>query len=52
MKKLKLRMWVKVGLLLIVMGMLICFLENQENKAVSQCVNAGHSQTYCENGLK
>ena len=52
MKKLKLRMWVKVVLLVIFVGSLLAISNNHTNKAIDRCVNAGHSQNYCETGLR
>lgn len=52
MKKLKLRMWVKVVFALVIVGGMFAFVNNHTDKAIDQCVNAGHSQNYCEAGLR
>ena len=52
MRKLKLRRWVKVTLIAIGFITLFIISNNHTNKAIEQCVKAGHSQSYCENGLK
>ena len=49
MKRLKLRSWVKAVIILV---LLITFYSICLNKAVNQCVSAGNSQEYCENGLR
>ena len=55
MKKLKLKNWVKEAILIILaIGVLImCFKFISENtkEAIQDCVDAGHSQYYCEKGL-
>ena len=56
MKRLKLRKEVKEGMAIvfgiIVMIALVISIEISTNKAIDQCVNAGHSYSYCESGLR
>ena len=52
MKKLKLRGWVKVVLLIGVVLAVIILDNNQTNKDIQNCVNAGNSQYMCEKGLR
>lgn len=47
----KLKLWVKVVLALIVTIIAIIMLNNQGKKAVEQCVSNGHSEQYCINHL-
>ena len=44
---------VMVGLLVIA-GMIALVISDSATtkKAINQCVNVGHSQTYCESGLR
>ncbi len=55
-KKLRLRKEVKEvlvwGLLIIGMVALMIWDNNYTNKAIDQCVKAGHSYSYCESGLR
>lgn len=55
-KKLRLRKEVKqvlaIGIALIIILILIGLIKNQKNEAIDQCVNAGHSYSYCESGLR
>lgn len=55
-KKLRLRKEVKEvlawGLLFIGMVALMIWDNNYTNKAIDQCVKAGHSYSYCESGLR
>lgn len=55
-KKLRLRKEVKevlvLGLLFIGMVALMIWDNNYTNKAIDQCVKAGHSYSYCESGLR
>lgn len=48
----KLRTWVKVGLIVIIMVSIISACNDYTNKAVNQCINAGHTRSYCESGLR
>ena len=50
--KLKLRMWVKVVFVLVIIGGIMMISKNHTDKAVDQCVNAGHSVNYCKTGLR
>lgn len=50
MKKLRLRGWVKVALVGVVVLTILSNIHYES--AVDKCVNAGNSQTYCENGLR
>ena len=52
MKRMKLRMWVKVVFALVIICGIIMIGKVQTDKAVNQCVNAGHSINYCETGLR
>lgn len=49
MKRLKLRGWVKVTLIVIA---LLVINNRMTNQAIEQCVNSGNSYNYCESGLK
>ena len=51
-KKLKLKNWVKVTLIVIAIGVLGILSTMQYNNAIKDCVSAGHSKSYCERGLK
>lgn len=55
-KKLRLRKEVKEvlvwGLLFVGMVALMIWDNNYTNKAIDQCVKAGHSYSYCESGLR
>lgn len=55
-KKLRLRKEVKEvlvwGLLFVGMVALMIWDNNYTNKAIDQCVEAGHSYSYCESGLR
>ena len=51
-KKLKLRKWVKVTLIVIAIGVLVVFSIEFQNNAINDCVSAGHSKSYCERGLQ
>lgn len=48
----KLKLWVKVVLALIVTIIAIIMLNNQGNKAVEKCMEQGYSQNYCELKLR
>lgn len=37
-----------LGIALLVMGGLIRLLDIENQNAINNCINAGHSQTYCE----
>ena len=52
MKKLKLRRWVKVTLLGMVIISLFALNDLQYNKSVEKCVNNGNEYNYCAEGLK
>lgn len=52
MKKLRLKKWVKVVMVVSAFTFLIVLYNNQYKNAVRQCVNAGNSQNYCESGLR
>lgn len=52
MRRLKLRSWVKYTLVGIAIIVFFIVSNAETNKAVDQCVKAGHTQTYCENGLR
>lgn len=50
-----LRKWVKVAMLIIIfviVASLIKVADNEYKQAVDQCMMAGNSQYFCENGLK
>lgn len=47
--KRRLKWWVKP---IIAIVLLIIIDVNYVNNSVRQCVNAGHSQEYCEKGLR
>ena len=52
MKKYRLKKWVKVGLIsVILLGMAFANYSLTDN-AIEQCVNAGNTYNYCANGLK
>lgn len=51
-KKLKLKKWVKVTLIVIAIGLLGIISMIQYNNAVEDCVKAGHSKYFCERALK
>ena len=52
MKRLKLRKWVKVTLVII--GVMVAFIisNNHYNRSIDKCIKTGHTQGYCETGLK
>lgn len=54
-KKLRLKSWVKDAILIIlaigILVMCIKFIGENTQEAIKDCVNAGHSQYYCEKGL-
>lgn len=55
MKKRRLKKWVKVVLLLLAIGgfvLLMNLFGKYEDNELQNCINAGHSQGYCEKGLK
>ena len=41
-----------LGILLVIVAWLIISLNNQYNKAVNDCINAGNSVAICESGLR
>lgn len=49
MKKIKLRMWIKVVIVLVAFGMLNGVITK---KGINDCVNSGNDISYCENVLK
>lgn len=55
MKKRRLKKWVKVVLLLLAIGSFVLLMNlfgKYEDNELQNCINAGHSQSYCEKGLK
>ena len=40
-----------VGLSLLIIGALAVANEKETNEGIEKCVNAGHSYSYCEEGL-
>lgn len=44
----KLKLWVKVTLVLLITFSILMLLHNQGNKAVEQCIQQGYSKQYCE----
>ena len=44
----KLKLWVKVVLATLVMIMAVTMLNNNQDKQMQKCIEAGHSQAYCE----
>lgn len=55
MKKRRLKKWVKV--VLVIMGVLMIIgmckgLSKLDEKQLENCMSAGHSQSYCEKGLR
>ena len=51
-RKLKLKKWVKTTLIIIAIGVLVVMSNKQYDNAIKECVNSGHSQYFCENGLR
>ena len=41
-----------IGFGLVIILVAISLLNSQKDKAVNQCVNAGHDYNYCERGLR
>lgn len=52
MKRLHLRLWVKVLIILVIFIGLFTILNNQYKNGVEKCVNAGNSISYCKGALK
>lgn len=55
MKKRRLKKWVKVVLLLLAIGgfvLLMNLFGKYEDNELHNCINVGHSQSYCEKGLR
>lgn len=52
MKKLKLKKWVKVSLLIIGVSAIIALGNNFTKKSIDKCVASGNSLNYCESGLR
>lgn len=48
MKKMKLRVWVKVVILVIVLLGVFKLTDNYTKKEVRNCIESGNSQSYCE----
>lgn len=48
----RVKRWVKVSMVMIITVGFIAISNNHANKAIEKCVSAGHSQEYCEAGLK
>ena len=48
MKKLKLRTWVKVVILIIILLGVVKLADNYTKKEVRNCIENGYSQSYCE----
>ena len=51
MKRLKLKKWVKVVLVGVVVAGIIAFANDYTNKSINECVEAGHSVNFCEKHL-
>ena len=52
MKKRRLRKWVKVSLVAMILVCLLAINNVFTNNAIESCVNNGNSRTYCEAGLR
>lgn len=52
MKKLKLRKWVKVVIITLILLGVAILGNNLEKKAIDECVSAGNSYQHCVEGLK
>lgn len=48
MKKLKLKMWVKVVIVAIILIGILKVCDDFTKKEVRNCIEAGNSQSYCE----
>ena len=49
MKRLRLRSWVKLSIVFIILMTIFGIYDRNE---INKCINSGHSQTYCEKGLR
>ena len=50
MKKLRLRSWVKVVLLVLVFIVLLVILKKTDDDFMNNCMSKGYSKEYCEMG--
>lgn len=48
MKKLRLRSWVKVTMIIIAIVGMLSLLKSQQDKAIESCINYGNTIEYCE----